>query len=186
MKCAYIYGLYDPRGDLRNGLFDSEIGIRYIGKTTLSVKKRLKHHINDAINGERWRNSIWIRNLIRKGLSPSLKILEICERDLHAEREICYIKFFRDNGSNLTNTTNGGEGMLGYRCTLGRKHSKNTKEKMSKSHSGVLHSEEHKHKISLSLIGNKNSFGCKRSLETRNRMSISATNRYKRERHETV
>lgn len=45
----------------------------------------------------------------------------------------------------------------------GFKHSKETKQKMSKSHTGMFHTEKEKKKISKSLIGNKYFLGHKHS-----------------------
>ena len=186
MKCAYIYGLYDPRGDLRNGLFDPEIGIRYIGKTKHKPKIRLMAHISTARRGVRTHISNLIISFLSEDIFPAIKILEICESDLDSEREIAYIAFFRKNGANLTNLTDGGEGLLNpsnetrakmSASWITREVSDDTRERMSISHMGNNSnlgrklSDKHRENISNSLKGNKRRLGSKTSDETRKKLS---------------
>ena len=76
--------------------------------------------------------------------------------------------------SNLTNFTDGGEGVSGWKhndatralmskIRQGKKHSEQTKSLMSKSHLGVPHknkgrtlTEEHKKKVGVSISGHRN------------------------------
>jgi hypothetical protein len=56
----------------------------------------------------------------------------------------------------------------------GKKHSKETKEKLRVYRTGLILTDEHKKKISKSLIGNKRSLGYSQSEETRNKKRIAA------------
>jgi group I intron endonuclease len=60
-----------------------------------------------------------------------------------------------DSFTNGYNMTKGGEGTLGKKSWLGKKHSEETKNKMSLSAKGKIHSEEHSKKISDAKKGKK-------------------------------
>jgi len=85
-----------------------------------------------------------------------------------------WIKTLKNIGYNIANMTPGGDGGPTW---TGRKHSEETKKRMSisakgnKANLGKIFSEEHKKKLSLSQIGNKKSLGRKDSDETRAKKS---------------
>lgn len=91
--------------------------IRYVGKTTKTPEHRLARHIWHA----RERNGIsrlyvssWIRSC---AYHVSVGVLERDPQDASkAERE--WIARLRASGARLTNLTDGGEGMSGYRLSL--------------------------------------------------------------------
>lgn len=120
-KLPKIYALIDP--------ISKEI--RYVGQTMFCPKKRLKEHLHGS-SGLYYdnHNKRWIRKLLKNNLKPKIIILEY--NAIWEKSEIRWIKKFRDAGYNLTNSTNGGEGIQNY------KHSIKTKNKMSKSHKGKL------------------------------------------------
>lgn len=99
----YIYALLCPQGE-----------IRYIGKTT-HPEKRLKSHIRLAASGKHeYHAARWIRTLLRKGEEPHLEIVcEVPEGDSWIDYEIEAIRDFREEGHRLTNSTTGGEGVVG-------------------------------------------------------------------------
>lgn len=102
MSQWYIYSLTDPR-DGR---------IRYVGKTD-NLKRRLRHHIHDALHrGEKNHRSNWLYNLVSTGQLPTMSVLESGDGDwVVAEKK--WIATFRAAGLDLVNATDGGEGMEG-------------------------------------------------------------------------
>lgn len=100
---ARIYGLTDPRTDQ----------VRYIGKTHQKVGYRLTQHIKSAKDGHNTHLLAWIRSLLAKGIKPGIRILEELAPNADwqaAERK--WIAKERAQGWDLTNSTDGGEGML--------------------------------------------------------------------------
>lgn len=101
----YIYALKCPKsGD-----------VRYIGKTN-NPKRRLQSHIDYArkTGRKRRRVSDWILGLLRAGLRPKMEIIENTTDSVWPEREKFWIKFYRENGFDLCNLTDGGESNNGY------------------------------------------------------------------------
>ena len=124
------------------------------------------------MNKESHKNNV-IKKAIREGVEVLSEVLfdGLTEDQAHA-KEIELIAFYgrRINGGCLTNATDGGEGVSGYvptpetrdairKVRTGKKHTKETrakmsaihsnmsqetKAKMSKSRKGLLHSDEHK------------------------------------------
>lgn len=99
----YIYALLCPKGE-----------IRYIGKTT-NPAKRLKCHIRLAASEKhQYYAARWIRSLLRQGEQPHLEIVcEVPEGESWVEYEVDAIREFREEGHRLTNSTKGGEGVVG-------------------------------------------------------------------------
>ena len=160
--------------------------IRYIGKTTSTLEKRLKRHKKEKNNTYKSR---WIFKLKKLNLIDDLKIIliEECVKEELNIREIFYIKNYKENGFDLTNTTDGGDGSLGF------KHTKKFKEHISKIFKeyyiknprnginnpmyGNKHSEESKNKMSKGMKGripyNKGKFGTTLSDEHKEKISKS-------------
>ena len=61
----YIYGLVDPR----------DYKVRYVGRTSQRMDKRLTHHVGQAKRGNPKPVYAWIRSL---SVTPWLVCLEIC------------------------------------------------------------------------------------------------------------
>lgn len=140
----YIYVLIDPR-DYR---------IRYVGKT-INPKRRLRGHCTYLKS--RSHRTHWLNQLKKENIRPILQVVEKCSESIWSEREMWWISYGRGCGWNLTNTTDGGEGILGY-C-----HTEETREKIRQAHKGNTYTlgrkqtEEHKQNISNSLRGKKKS-----------------------------
>jgi hypothetical protein len=157
-------------------LTTSTQSIRYIGYTKHSLNRRLNGHRNEArrkdVGGKYERNTYkdkWFRKyydeisiiLIEENISSLEEILE---------REKYWIKYYRDNGYNLVNSTDGGDGTVGYKLT--EEH----KQLLRDLNKGKTLSEEHKQKISNSHKGKKMSNEQKELLS---KMSNTPEARYK-------
>lgn len=105
-KTTLIYGLIDPRTQ----------ELRYVGKTTLKPRQRLKTHRYAAREkGKKTYANAWITDLLRNGLDPELFIIdEIPPGDDWIAAEQFYIEYFRFIGAKLCNLSIGGEGATGY------------------------------------------------------------------------
>jgi len=108
---AEIYGLYDPLDG----------SLRYIGKANCSTK-RLQSHLRDA----RRRTTPlygWINGLRRIGRVPHLRVLEITDDWIEAERR--HISEARARGDGILNVAIGGNEPhcpIETRRANGRKH----------------------------------------------------------------
>lgn len=101
MKTVYIYSLEDKEGN-----------IRYIGKTT-DMKRRLYSHIADSKRNTTHRySSNWIKSLLNKNEKPIMKVVETCNEDNWKEREIYWIKYYKELNYKLCNLCDGGTGGL--------------------------------------------------------------------------
>ena len=141
----------------------------YVGKgksnRAYSMKFRNRHH--KAI----------MAKLSREGFAMEVRIVasNLTENEAF-DFEVQRIAFWRSVGADLVNILPGG---LGGPTWTGKKHSAETKEKMSiaakgnKANTGRNFSEEHRRKLSQSQIGNKKALGRVDSDETRNKKSIS-------------
>lgn len=96
--------------------------IRYIGKTSIALHKRLSAHCKDKKPSYK---KNWITSLKRKGLKPVIEIIEIAKEDNWAERERYWINFYKEKNYKITNISLGGTG-LGH----GYKHSPEAIEKI--------------------------------------------------------
>lgn len=126
----------------------------YIGKTN-NAMVRWRSHRSCATNISDPKYSYPISNAIRKYGIDNFKfeILYSCNLEQEAfDHEIYFISLYRSNrnihgklfGYNLTN---GGEGVSGWKPTI------ETRNKMSASHKGILHTEESRIKIGLAHKG---------------------------------
>ena len=96
-----IYALVDPRtGE-----------VRYVGKTSQSLARRLRGHLASA-KTRRTHRDCWIFGLVADGARPEIWAIEQGVEDW-AARERHWIRVFREFGTGLTNRTDGGEGTPG-------------------------------------------------------------------------
>lgn len=150
-KYNYIYGLFDP--------FSGEC--RYIG-VSVRPKDRYANHLNDK--SDTWRVH-WIQKLISSGSKPILFIFKKFDiEDDWQSIERLWIKRAREKGFNLTNCTDGGDGVLGLsgegyermkKTWVGRKHKPETIELYKATRKGKLHSAEWKENMSSIMKGRK-------------------------------
>jgi len=162
MKSIYIYTLLDPR----NGQ------VNYVGKT-INPKLRFRTHLKPSSLCNEIKKNVWIKSLLQFNLKPELSILEKVTMSNWQQRERYWIKFYRKQNPNLTNTTSGGAGVID-----GAYFSPEARRKISLTHKGNKYnlgritSEEAKNKIRESLLGNQYAKGFKHSKETRRKVQF--------------
>lgn len=140
MSEIYIYALTDP----------DSAEVRYIGKT-IRPKERLQNHCNDKTSCHRVH---WIQSLIAAGKRPALIILECLSADADWQAaEKRWIADARTKGWRLTNSTDGGDGVVNLsgeskarmlQTWKGRKHRPESLLKIGAASRGRRHTEEYK------------------------------------------
>ena len=117
-RTCCVYGLLSSGGG----------GIRYVGQTTVGVKRRVRDHVSKALRYPSSNNhrDNWIRKTIADGHSVIWVILEPKASWNTSERE--WIARLLNQGVRLTNATNGGEGMLDAPVELRQRIAKRIKE----------------------------------------------------------
>lgn len=139
MRPWVIYTLADPRsGD-----------VRYVGQTHQKPKKRLQGHLSRARSGARYHLMTWIRSLLREGLEPSMTVVEEGEGDLWGITEKKWVAHYRNQGCDLTNSTEGGEGCPGHAVSA------EAREKIRRARLGKPLSAEHRAKVAQGNRGKK-------------------------------
>jgi hypothetical protein len=89
--------------------------VRYVGKTLKSPRARLLKHINTAVKARRpIRSQRWILSLVSIGLVPVIEVIESGCGEGYQDAERHWIAYYRALGHDLTNTTDGGEGIVGW------------------------------------------------------------------------
>ena len=99
---TFIYSLSCP--------LDGEI--KYIGKSN-DPKSRFRKHksLGDTNKGDNPMKNIWIKNLLEKGFTPILSIIEEVDIKDWKVREKFYIKYYKELGYKLYNVCGGGNGL---------------------------------------------------------------------------
>lgn len=130
----------------------------YVG-SAVDIKRRWLEHKILLIKGIH--HSKYLQNSFNKeGIENFLfEVVEECPKDSLIEREQYWIDLFNSHNDGYNSNPKAGN-------SLGRKHSEETKQKMSNSRRGKKLSEEHKKKLGEKSKGNKNNLGKKQSKET--------------------
>jgi group I intron endonuclease len=124
MKTIYIYTLSDPISN----------DIRYVGKTVNPTKRYRKHLKESSRRG--YHSSCWINSLLTNGVEPIITVIEICDDSNWDEREKYWIELYSKQ-YDLTNIHEGGGfGGTSYGFK-GKKHSKESIDKMKEARIGV-------------------------------------------------
>ena len=100
-KKVNVYSLSDPRTK----------EIKYIGATTSPLNKRLSQHICNAKYRSAKKDK-WLKSLKKLDLLPICQLLEVSNMTEWQTIEKKWLKIFKDNGNDLTNTYIGGSGMI--------------------------------------------------------------------------
>lgn len=164
-KTTFIYALIDPNTQQ----------IRYIGKSN-NPQKRLEQHFKEKVHTYK---TMWLKSLEGKGQTPEILILEEVLVSQWQEREIHWIAFYREQGLDLANGTDGGDGVSGLIVSeatrrkiseglTGKPRSEEARKKISKTLQGHTHSEETRLKISQKQVGKE---GIVLSKESRQKIS---------------
>lgn len=103
-------------------------------------------HLSRARRGARLGVSHWIRSLGPN--DPIVTVLQECEPERLPELEMSWIARLRDDGVQLLNYTDGGDGFRGP-------HSPETREKMSRTRKGVPKSAEWVERFASAQRGQK-------------------------------
>jgi hypothetical protein len=133
----------------------------YIGRT-YNLTKRKKEHLYEVSKG----NTLPKYNKLRKLLNMNFNFDDLVyiiesniDSDLIEQSEVFYIAKLRQEGYNLKNLTDGGEGSINTIPGLsdklklihtGSKRSEETKKRMSDARKGIKFSDEHKKNLSTS------------------------------------
>jgi len=95
-----IYGLVDPDSGL----------VRYVGKTELTLKRRLYYHIYDLDKCSNIHKKNWFNKLLDDGKKPEIILIDEVEFDGWKFWEGYWISQFKTWGFNLVNYSSGGDG----------------------------------------------------------------------------
>jgi len=129
MNMTYIYALSDPRTN----------AIRYVGKSN-DPDRRLQDHIVQAPRNK-YRTARWVNSLIQQGLVPGIEILEEVVDSEWQVSERKWILLCRAQGCDLTNHTDGGEGV--------HNPDKEARERLSKSRRALFQKPGFRKKMRL-------------------------------------
>lgn len=104
-----IYILQDPNGD-----------IRYVGKTSRTLRHRLIENFKDIRKGIITYKMHWFASCLKKGYMPCGRVIETVRGDGN-KQERYWIAKYKNEGARLTNSTDGGEGILNPSAETRRK-----------------------------------------------------------------
>lgn len=151
MRKVFIYGLVDPRSQM----------IRYVGKAN-NVWQRLARHLEPRQLADGSHRANWLRSLVNQGLVPDVVILEEVDEDQWQERERAWIAHYRDAGFDLTNGTDGGDGvhnpsvwarLRNGLARRGRQMAEEQRTKISARLRGRSFTDEHRSNLSKAATG---------------------------------
>lgn len=138
-KTAFIYLLKCPTTG----------AVRYVGKAT-NPKRRFEFHCAQT---QKFKSHLgyWVRSVLHQNRRPVLEVIDEVPETEWPAWEVAYIDFFREQGFDLVNGTNGGEG------AAGTTHSEETRAKLRVFHTGLKASPETRANMSFAHVGHKQS-----------------------------
>jgi hypothetical protein len=140
MLTTWIYALIDPR----------DSAVRYVGKADSPVSRLVSHTCDKSST----RKARWLRSLSRQGLAARLLLLECAPVDSWQSCEREWIAWYRASGADLTNLTDGGEGLVGASPETRAKISANQKAAMNDPiHRAKVFTSARSVRISAALSG---------------------------------
>jgi group I intron endonuclease len=162
--------------------------VRYVGKTDMSIAKRLASHIFGckAQREKRVRKNVWLAEIIDADMVPGIHVLErVPDGSCWQDAEIRWIAHYRvEVGSDLLNVSNGGKGQRGYVPTEETRAKISAAGKARAPYPRKPHSEETRAKIAATLKGRPGPMaGKKHSPETLAKMSAAQAGRKLTEEH---
>lgn len=151
-----IYGLVDPRTNL----------LRYVGRSTSGLSRPATHWCPSRLRAKgSTHRANWIRSVLAAGSVPKIVVLEtLSSAEGLNEAERKWIRHWKSKGADLTNATEGSEGIVGWRHSsetrekirvagLGRRMSPKNRAAISAAVTGRVVSEETRAKLSAALSG---------------------------------
>lgn len=105
MDTINIYGLCCP---------DTNI-VKYVGKTSLPLKRRLGQHINKSNSKNKTKKNEWIIELLKNNKKPYIILLEIVtNKNVNSKEKVWILKFGLPNlvNGNIGGGGNNGDGIL--------------------------------------------------------------------------
>jgi NUMOD3 motif len=165
--------------------------VRYVGLSTRGMVRPRAHLSPSVLTRETHKNH-WLRALVAKGKRPIIAV--VAAWDSIAFEELCgaeryWIRYFRDNGSPLTNATDGGEGTVNPPPDIRAKNgsarrgvrlSLELRARMSASRRGRPLSEEHRRRIGEGNMGHQTSDATRAKIGAANKgRKLSAEHRAK-------
>lgn len=163
-----IYALVDPRTN----------SVRYIGKSTTRLARPKSHGLSYHLSHDRSRKANWIRSLRSTGVDYGIRVLQFYSSadDLNEEERL-WIALGRQEGWDLTNLTDGGDGASSPMPEETRQkireacNKPEAIEKMRRANKGKIVSEETRARASLAHKG------IRPSAETRAKQSAARKGR---------
>lgn len=150
----------EERNHLIYAFVDDKGQYFYIGKT-LNIKRRNREHLFEVKKGNTLPKYNKLRKLLKEG-NDFNDLVVVIESGLTCDqvddKEIYYIRKLREEGYNLKNLTDGGDGGIMTnpgisekirQAHLGSKRSLESKKRMSESRMGMKFSDEHKKNLSV-------------------------------------
>lgn len=100
-----IYGLVDPLSGQ----------LRYLGKSESGLRRPRRHRRPCELKIDNSHKGRWIKKLHAKNLSYGIVVIQETDKATLVQAEIFWIAYFRAMGCPLTNLTDGGDGVSGYK-----------------------------------------------------------------------
>lgn len=144
----------------------------YIGQTIGTLKRRMLNHFSSALIGKR---NTYFHNAIKKYGKENFIFKTLCKAEAKTrELLICYLNIVEDMYIEMYDTFNNG-----YNSIKGgnnRTYHKDIINKIAKANKGRKHTEETKKKMSIAHSGENNPlYGKKHTIEMKLKISIGRT-----------